>query len=128
MSVKRIFRSLCESYDKLIFTVGLLSVGRLGIAEGIIPISVNDQTTGDSDFATTAVKIIQKEILPFIEILGAVWILWTAIATMANGVKEAQEKQKFDPLKNAIIKTVLVVVVGGALLYLLDHVRTFTFS
>lgn len=132
MKLKRVFKKsvgfVRRGYDKIFFAACLLSAGQLSFADGIIPISSNDQTAPGSDFATTIVNIIQKDILPFVEILGAVWVLWTAISTMANGVKEAQEKQKFDPLKNAIIKTVIVVVVGGALLFLLDQVRNYKFT
>lgn len=96
-------------------------------ATPIIPVSSNDETAAGSDFAQTVVTIFQTDIIPIVMIGGAVWVIWTGIGAMANGIKEAQERQKFDPLKNAIIKTVIVVVVGGALLYLLDQVRSYSF-
>lgn len=94
-------------------------------ADGIIPISSDDQTSTGTDFAKVIMNILQKEIVPIVIVMGALWIIWTGISTMANGIKEAQEKQKFDPLKNAIIKTVIVVVVGGALLYLLTLIKSY---
>ncbi len=110
--------------------VGLLlwQQGGMSYADGVIPTSASDQTTANQDFASTMLTILQKDVLPVIEVSGGIWIIWTSISAMAGGVKEAQEKQKFDPLKNAIIKTVLVVVVGGALLWLMDQLRTKTFN
>lgn len=132
MRLKRIVKSTVgfvrRGYDKAFVTACILSSLQISFADDTdnspIPISSNDQTTSGTDFITTLMKIVQKDLVPFMEILAAVWIIWTGITTMANGVKEAQERQKFDPLKNAIIKTVIVVVVGGALIYLLDRVRT----
>jgi hypothetical protein len=104
------------------------SVSLSSLADGIIPISDKDQTGQNSDFAQTMITIFQSDIVPLIMIVAAVWVIWTGVSTMAGGIKEAQERQKFDPMKNAIIKTVIVVVVGGALLYLLNLVRVFKFS
>lgn len=95
------------------------------LADGIIPISSDDQTQTGTDFATTLMHFIQKGLVPLVMVLAALWIIWTGISTMANGIKEAQDKQKFDPLKNAIIKTVIVVVIGGALIYLLTLVQQY---
>lgn len=115
-------------YDKAFLALCLLMSAHASFADGIIPISSNDQTQGGSDFAQTLINIFQKGVIPVVMIGGAVWVLWTGISTMSNGIKEAQDRQKFDPLKNAIIKTVIIVVVGGALLYLLDKVRTYSFG
>ncbi len=114
---------------QLMAAITTLSLSALAWADGgIIPISTDDQTASGSDFAQTLVHIFQKGLIPVVMLGGSVWVLWTGISTMANGVKEAGDRQKFDPLKNAIIKTVIVVVVGGALLYLLNELRTFKFS
>tara|TARA_B100001996_G_C18647231_1_gene587894 strand:- start:808 stop:1209 length:402 start_codon:yes stop_codon:yes gene_type:complete len=107
--------------------IWLVSV-QMAQADGVIPISPDDKTASGSNFGQELVKIFQKDILPFIELAGGVLIVWQAITTMVGGVREAQEKQKFDPLKNAIIKVAIVVVVGGALLYLLDTMRSHAFS
>lgn len=115
-------------YQKIMACIATLFFTVISIADPIIPVSGNDETESGSGFAQTILAILQKEVLPIIIVAGALWILWTGIATMSNGIKEAQDRQKFDPLKNALIKTVIVVVVGGALLYLMDLVRTYTFS
>lgn len=96
------------------------------LADGIIPITAADETQTGSDFSSTLLHFVQKGLIPLVMVLAALWIIWTGISTMANGIKEAQDKQKFDPLKNAIIKTVIVVVVGGALIYLLTLVQKYT--
>lgn len=94
-----------------------------GGQNGIIPTSTTDNTTQGQDFAQTVMHIFTKDIIPIIEIVGTVGILWISISALWNGLKEAQEMKKWDPLKNAIIKAVIVVVVGGALIYLLDQAR-----
>ena len=114
-------------YEFLLVGVGLFLSQETFAGSQIIPIA-QDEIPGDNNsFAQTIIKVFQMDIIPVIEIFSAVWILYTGIATMANGVKEAQERQKFDPLKNAIIKTVVIVVVGGILIYLMDQLRTFRF-
>lgn|SRR3990167_2651959 len=113
--------------NKSISIIGLLFFSIRSFATPIIPVSTNDETQSGSDFAQTLITICQQEIIPVIMIFGAIWIIWTGISAMSNGIKEAQERQKFDPLKNAVIKTVIVVVVGGALLYLLDQIRSYSF-
>lgn len=115
-------------YDATFVACCLLLTTQISFADGIIPISSNDQTRSGSDFAETLIHICQKAIIPLIMLLGAVGIIWIGISTMIGGIKESQEKQKFDPLKNAIVVTVVAVVVGGALLYLLERLRTYTFS
>lgn len=123
---------LQKQYSKCLVGLGLVMVATSGWADGsasgIIPISADDQASDSADFAQIVINLFQREIIPFIEIAGGIWIIWTAISTMANGVKEAQEKQRFDPLKNAVIKTAIVVVVGGGLLYILDFIRVKKFS
>jgi hypothetical protein len=117
-----------NTYRRLMIGLLIWRFASLSYADGVIPTSAGDQTSANQDFATTMLTILQKDVLPVIEVAGGIWIIWTSISAMAGGVKEAQERQKFDPLKNAIIKTVLVVVVGGALLWLMDQLRTKTFT
>ena len=95
---------------------------------GIIPISNNEKTASGTSFAQTIVTIFQKDLIPIVMISSVVLILWLAIVGMASGMKEAVERGKLDPLKDAIIKTVIIVVIGAAILYLLNLVRTFSFS
>jgi hypothetical protein len=111
----------------LLVSAGLLLNQGSFAGTQIIPIAQDEAPGDNNSFAQTIIKVFQTDIIPVIEIFSAVWILYTGITTMANGVKEAQERQKFDPLKNAIIKTVVIVVVGGILIYLMDQLRTFRF-
>ena len=116
---------LTKAYASLcLLSANVVYAGDGGGSNGIIPISNSDQTGGtNKDFAQTVMSIFTKDIIPIIEIVGTVGILWIAISALWNGLKEAQEVKKWDPLKNAIIKAVIVVVVGGALIYLLDQAR-----
>ena len=87
-------------YEKCFATICLFAVTQTSVADEIIPISSDDQVSSNSDFAQTIVTIIRKDLLPIIMLVGAAWLIWTGISTMSNGVKEAQDKQKFDPLKS----------------------------
>ena len=127
MKMRDLVQPFKRRYEFLLVGVGLFLSQETFAGSQIIPIA-QDEIPGDNNsFAQTIIKVFQMDIIPVIEIFSAVWILYTGIATMANGVKEAQERQKFDPLKNAIIKTVVIVVVGGILIYLMDQLRTFRF-
>lgn len=100
-------------------------VANAGTGNGIIPISSADETgSTNKDFAQTVLKIFTTDIIPVLEVVGAVGILWISLSALWNGLKEAQELKKWDPLKNAIIKAVLVIVIGGAILYLLQTVQS----
>jgi hypothetical protein len=129
--MKRVKNGIKEGYQRLLVSAGLLSVGSVSSADGsshVIPISTDEVPADNQSFSQSIIHVFQKDIIPVIEIFSATWILYTGVATMVNGVKEAQEKQRFDPLKNAIIKTVIVVVVGGLLVYLIDQLRSYTFT
>ncbi len=126
-TIKKGISTFKTGWDK-VFIFLCLCTSSVSFADGIIPISGDDTPSSNSDFAQTIIKIFQKDIIPLMIIAGAVWILWTAISLMSNGVKEAQELKKFDPLKNAIIKTAVVIVVGGVVLYLMNTARTYSFT
>ncbi len=125
--MRNLLRPFRRRYDFLLVSAGLLLNQGSFAGTQIIPIAQDEAPGDNNSFAQTIIKVFQTDIIPVIEIFSAVWILYTGITTMANGVKEAQERQKFDPLKNAIIKTVVIVVVGGILIYLMDQLRTFRF-
>ncbi len=129
---RKVKQVIQKGYVKCLTALCLAMVSTHALADsgaaGIIPISSNDEASTTKDFAQIIIDLFQREIIPFIEIAGGIWIVWTCISTMANGIKDAQEKQKFDPLKNAVIKTAIVVVVGGGLLYILDYIRVQQFG
>ena len=129
--IKYVRNKVNNIYARSMTGLGLIMVGHTALAAaagGVIPVSSDDQTASGSDFAQTMISIFQKDIIPIIEIGAGIWIIWTGISSMAQGIKVAQEKQDFSPLKTAIFKTVTVVVVGGALIWLLDQIRTVTFG
>ena len=117
---------IARASTKIFAASCMVAASNATLAANIIPIATDDQTADGTDFITTVMKVFQSKVVPFLMILGAIWVIWTSISMMANGIKEAQEKGKFDPLKAAIIKTVILVVIGGSLLYLLNMVATYT--
>lgn len=96
----------------------------LAFADGVIPISNNDETQSGHDFAETLMTIIQKDIMPVVEIGGAAVLLFVALNGLWSGYKEYQKTKEMDHLKGAVISSVILIVVGGAILYILDYIRT----
>lgn len=115
-------------YLKITATFFLWSIALIAFADGVIPVSSDDQTASGSDYSHTIITIIQKDILPFVELGAGAAILFYSISGLWRGYKEYQEKKEFDHLKTAIIASVILIVVGGSILYLLDKLRSYQFS
>jgi len=129
MKILRILQKGKEIYLKVMSTLLIWTVSGLAFADGgIIPISTDDQTASGTDYAHTIVTIFQKDILPFIELGAGGFILFYALSGLWRGYKEYQDKKEFDHLKTAIIASVILIVVGGSILWLLDKLRTYQFS
>jgi len=118
-----------NTYYKILPFFYLLLSYRTALADsgGVIPISDVDQTGDNTDFSTTLTNIIQQDILPLIEIGGAAVILFVALNGLWSGYKDYQKDKNMDHLKSAVISSVILIVVGGAVLYLLDRLRTYNF-
>ena len=115
-------------YLKIISILSLWSISFIAFADGVIPISSDDQTASGTDYSHTIITIIQKDILPFIELGSGAAILFYAISGLWRGYKEYQDRKEFDHLKTAIIASVILIVVGGSILYLLDKLRSYQFN
>jgi undecaprenyl pyrophosphate phosphatase UppP len=115
-------------YLKIMSSLLLWSISLIAFADGVIPISSNDETASGHNYAETIVTIIQKDILPFVELGAGAAILFYAISGLWKGYKEYQDRKEFDHLKTAIIASVILIVVGGSILYLLDKLRNYQFS
>ena len=118
-----------NTYNKILPFFYLLLSYRTALADsgGVIPISDVDQTGDNTDFSTTLTNIIQQDILPLIEIGGAAVILFVALNGLWSGYKDYQKDKNMDHLKSSVISSVILIVVGGAVLYLLDRLRTYSF-
>lgn len=130
MKLVQIKQTIKRVIDKPLYwaTYLFLLAVQPGFADGIIPESSVGQTSSGTDFSTTAVNILQKDVIPFVELIAAMGFIWIAISTMFSGIKSSREKQEFTPMKEAIVTTVIAIVFGGALLYLLELARTHNFS
>ena len=94
---------------------------------GVIPISDIDQTGDSTSFASTIMDILQQDILPLVEVGSAAVVLFVALNGLWAGYKEYQKDKNMDHLKGAVISSCILIVVGGAVLYLLDRLRTYSF-
>lgn len=95
---------------------------------GVIPTSDVDRTDSDSDFLVTLISIFQKEVLPAIEIIGGMVLVYCAIANLWKGFMDYQREHDLGTLKTAVVASAVITVVGGGLVYLLDYIRTYQFS
>jgi hypothetical protein len=122
-------KKLQKIYSKILPFFYLLLSYRIALADsgGVIPISNVDQTADNTDFSTTLTNITQQDILPLIEIGGAAVILFVALNGLWSGYKDYQKDKNMDHLKSSVISSVILIVVGGAVLYLLDRLRTYNF-
>lgn len=96
------------------------------LADGIIPISTEDKAVAGTNFAKTIIDILKLDIIPLITVAAAIWVIWQGITTMSHGIKESRDRSDMGPLKEAILKTAIIVVMGGSLIFLLMYVKNFT--
>lgn len=122
----RIVSNVAKRFTATLFPYIILLNSNLALADmgQLIPISHDDQTSGSTNAAQTFVKIICKDVIPLILVAAAVFIIYSAITGILTGMKDSQKEGKFEPLKDALIKAAIVVVVGGALIYMLSQVPT----
>lgn len=125
LSNNRFFQWIKLNISRLWITLLLLMPSTLVWADKkpVIPISGDDQTDSNQDFTQTLITIMQKDAIPIIMIIAGIWAVWTAITTVAGGVNESRTKQDWTPLKDALIKAGIVVVVVGALIFLLTYIQ-----
>ena len=97
-------------------------------ANNVIPISDDDTVKSGESVITAIIRILQKEVLPLVEIGGGAVVLLVALNGLWKGYKEYQRERDMDPLKQAIVASVLLMVLGGTVLYLIDTLRSYTFS
>ena len=126
--MKKLVGWVQKHYDKAFLMLCLMATCRLSYAANLIPISSEDQTADGSNVAATIVKILQKDILPLVELGGAAYLLFVAFGGIWKGYHEYQREKEMGPLKNAVIASTIAIVVGGAILFVLDKLRTYTFS
>lgn len=108
------------------WVLGMLLVSHASFANAIIPISTADQQKANENFATTIIRIFQTGILPLLELLGGIYILWKALTGIWSGFEDYQKTKESDRLKQAVINSAILIVVGGAILFALDALRVWS--
>lgn len=94
----------------------------------LIPISQTEETKSGTSVATTILLVLQTDVLPIVEIVSAMYILWKALSGLWKGYQLFQAEREMGPLKEALVAATIIVVVGGVILYLLDALRTYPFN
>ena len=125
MLTRKMVPGVKKIYGKLVqggLLLGCLLYYPLSFADGLIPISEDEQSKTGTSFTTTITNILKKEVIPVIMIVLSIWIVYEAFSILSEGLRESKEKQKFEPLKDALVKMGVIVVFGGALLYLLQMI------
>ena len=89
---------------------------------GFIPISSDDKVLQSESFTTTLERIFARDIIPFIEIGGAIVIATVALITLIGGINKSREIHDSQPVKTALTHIALLVVVGGSILFLLSYI------
>ena len=126
--MKILKRTVSQMYLKISLCLWLLSMKVIAFANNVIPISDDDTVKSGESVITAIIRILQKEVLPLVEIGGGAIVLLVALNGLWKGYKEYQRERDLDPLKHAIVASVLLMVLGGTVLYLIDTLRSYTFS
>lgn len=128
--MEKIFNFIAKSYAQIIVCLLLSGVAVRVLASnngGVIPTSDVDRTDSDSDFLITLIKIFQQEVLPALEIIAGMVLVYCAIANLWKGFMDYQREHDLGTLKTAVVASAVITVVGGSLVYLLDYIRTYQF-
>lgn len=96
--------------------------GPIPLSQAIINEATNDGVDG------TWMYIMQSVALPILEIISSSLILYAAISSILSGVADAKAERCWAPLKLKITVAVLVILFGGVCVFLMDKLRTYTFS
>lgn len=89
----------------------------------IIPISSDDQISSSQDPLQTTLHIIGTKLLPLLMYGGAIFLLYYALSTIWHGLNEAREKKESDPLKRAVTHSVVAILFGGMVIYILAQIQ-----
>jgi len=122
LKLRKTIKGLKIGYVRVMAGCLLFSISALTFADGIIPISQDDQTASGTDFGHTFLMMLKDDFLPIIEYGGAIILVFMAIVGLWKGHKEAQDRKDSGPFKEAIVHAVLLVVIGGSLFWLLDYI------
>lgn len=94
-------------------------------AGGVIPIATDvTQKITNKGFSEGIMFVFAQKIIPFMQLASGVLILFFAISAILSGVQEAKVERNWSPMKDKIIISVLLVVIGGVFIALLGVVGT----
>lgn len=124
-NITTISRKLLSS---LWVTCSCFLLHNVALANTLIPMSSDDAPEEGTSVATTWVTIFQKEILPLIEIFVTAIMLFYALKGLWKGYAEYQREKDMGALKEAAIASVILIVFGGTVIYLLDLLRSYQFA
>ena len=105
----------------------LLAGTSSSFAGQLIPLSSAQQIGSDQDIAVSMLKIFQKSILPFVELILAAFVLIKFVSGLWKAYESYQKEPDMGTLKVSITSAMIFIIFAGVGLYLLDVLRTYTF-
>jgi hypothetical protein len=125
--MKYVKKWMSKCYDKLFILCCIGSITHSAFANNLIPISSDETPKDGSSVAAIFLSVLQKDILPILEVGGAVYVLYASLSGIWKGYHEYQRERDLGPFKSAVISAVALVVFGGIILYLIDQLRSYSF-
>lgn len=124
LNIKNIIKKV--SYVGTSFLVSSLSFAS---NVSIIPLSSSQQATlKNQGLDSSILGLLQNSILPIVEIALGLGILWMAGSGMLRAFKEYTKDRDFGSLKESGFAVAYVVLIGGGVTYMLDMLRTTSFT
>lgn len=124
----KLLKKINHQYVRLMTGLLVLCCQGIAFADGIIPTTDADVPSSSKDFLTILLTIWQKEVAPIVEVAGAIMLLFAALGGLWKGYGDYQKEKDWSHIKQAVIASSLMIVVGGAILMLIDMTRTHPFN
>lgn len=97
-------------------------------ANSPIPITSGEDLQNDESIGDFAMEVIKKDIIPAIVFISAFVFIYLAISGLIRGYQDYQREKDLAPLKAAIGACIIIISIGGGLMYFLLALQKFTFS
>lgn len=97
-------------------------------AGSLIPLSSEQKIKDGTGIDSAIMKLLQGGIIPLFEIILALGLLWKIGSGLWGAYKLYLHERDLSSLKEAMISSVFVGIMGGIVVYLLDNVRNYEFT
>ena len=87
-----------------------------------IPTSDDQQTDQSTSFTSTIMNVFANDIVPVIELIGSVILIYLAIRTMVSTIQEYRDKKEMGVIFEGIIILAILFGIGAAVFYLFTYI------